>query len=301
MMKTNAKKLFTALTFSSFVSIAILALALMSNHSASAKTELSSLNTATSTAASASAVSAAAQTTGIIMPRTAVYALDTDNTIFVLWPGTTTFVRLFRVADAPVNGNLIGMDFRASTGNNNLLYALTDTGNIYTIGLNGANAGKATLISSMTATPNFPSGYQSLFDFNTVVDAVRLIGSDTTNYAVVNTGGNLATTAIQTSLTYNPADVAAGTTPRVAAGAYNNSVTGATSTIFYGIDYNRNTFITIDPATAGGSSATGGGVVRTIGSLVTPAGGRVIVRPTADIDIYTLSNGANRLVGVSGR
>src|SRR5215813_7039352 len=286
-MKTNAKKLFAALTISSLALTAILALGLMSSSSASAKSKLSPSNTVsapTSTAASASAMTAAAQTTatGIIMPRTAVYALDTDNTIFVLWPGTTTFVRLFRVADAPVNGNLIGMDFRASTGNNNLLYALTDTGNIYTIGLNGANAGKATLISSMTATPNFPSGYQSLFDFNTVVDAVRLIGSDTTNYAVVNTGGNLATTAIQTSLTYNPADVNAGKTPRVAAGAYNNSVTNATVTIFYGFDANLDNMITIDPATAGGSSATGGGVVRTIGPLVTPAGGRVKLSPTAD-------------------
>src|SRR5262245_40319694 len=301
MLKTNAKKLFAALTISSLALIALLALALMSSSSASAKTELSPPNTSTSMAASSSALSAAAQTTGIIMPRTPVYALDTDNTFFVLVPGTTTFVRLFRVADAPVDGNLIGIDFRASTGNNNIIYALTDRGKIYTIGLTGANLGKATLISTMTTTPNFPSGYQSLMDFNTVVDAVRLIGSDTTNYAVVNTGGNLATTAIQTSLTYNPADVNAGSTPRVSAGAYNNSVTGAKFTIFYGFDYNKDTMITIDPATPGGSSATGGGVVRTIGNLVTPTGGRVKVSSTADIDIYTLSNGANRLVGVSGR
>jgi len=306
MKKTTAKKLFAALTISSLALTALLALGLMSSPSASAKSKLSPSNTvgtSNSTAASSSAVSLAAQTTatGIIMPRTPVYALDTDNTFFVLVPGTTTFVRLFRVADAPVDGNLIGIDFRASTGNNNIIYALTDRGKIYTIGLNGANLGKATLISAMTTTPNFPSGYQSLMDFNTVVDAVRLIGSDTTNYAVVNTGGNLATTAIQTSLTYNPADVNAGSTPRVSAGAYNNSVTGAKFTIFYGLDYNKDTFVTIDPATPGGSSATGGGVLRTIGNLVTPTGGRVKVSPTADIDIYTLSNGANRLVGVSGR
>src|SRR5215510_3010865 len=306
MKKTTAKKLFAALTISSLALTALLALGLMSSPSASAKSKLSPSNTvgtSTSTAASSSAVSAAAQTTatGIIMPRTPVYALDTDNTFFVLVPGTTTFVRLFRVADAPVDGNLIGIDFRASTGNNNIIYALTDRGKIYTIGLNGANLGKATLISTMTTTPIFPSGYQSLFDFNTVVDAVRLIGSDTTNYAVVNTGGNLATTAIQTSLTYNPADVNAGTTPRVSAGAYNNAVTGATSTIFDGFDYNKDTMITIDPATPGGSSATGGGVLRTIGPLVTPTGGRDKLAPTSDCDIYTLSNGTNRLVGVSGR
>ncbi|MGH8015668.1 MAG: CBM35 domain-containing protein, partial [Candidatus Zixiibacteriota bacterium] len=50
-----------------------------------------------------------------------------------------------------------------------------------------------------------------------------------------------------------------------------------------------------------GSSATGGGVLRTVGNLVSSTGARVKVSPTADIDIYTLSNGANRLIGVSGR
>src|SRR5262249_58354469 len=54
-------------------------------------------------------------------------------------------------------------------------------------------------------------------------------------------------------------------------------------------------------AAAGGSSAAGGGVLRTIGKLVTPAGAPINTSPTADVDIYTLRNGANRLVGVSGR
>src|SRR5262245_43552730 len=118
MLKTNAKKLFAALTISSLALIALLALALMSSSSASAKTELSPPNTSTSMAASSSALSAAAQTTGIIMPRTPVYALDTDNTFFVLVPGTTTFVRLFRVAHAPGDGNSVEIDFRGAAVHN---------------------------------------------------------------------------------------------------------------------------------------------------------------------------------------
>src|SRR5215510_10487209 len=189
MKKTTAKKLFAALTISSLALTALLAVGLMSSPSASAKSKLSPSNTigaSSSTAASSAAVSAAAQTTatGIIMPRTPVYALDTDNTIFVLVPGTTTFVRLFRVADAPVDGNFIGIDFRPAVGNNNVLYANTDTGKLYTIGLTAATAGKATLVSTMT--PGFPSGYQSLFDFNPVLNAIRAIGSDGINYAVLN-------------------------------------------------------------------------------------------------------------------
>jgi hypothetical protein len=139
-------------------------------------------------------------------------------------------------------------------------------------------------------------------DFNPVVDAIRLIGTDALNYAVVKgTNGVLNTTAVQTSLTYNPNDINKGKSPKVGAGSYTNNVNGATVTIFYAIDHNLDSLVTIDPAAAGGSSATGTGVLRTIGPLVTPAGARIKVSPTADIDIYSPTNGVNRLVGVSGR
>jgi hypothetical protein len=301
MKKPNLKKAYATLTITSLALAASLTYGLISGHSTSAKSADSPFNISAAPAASSSAVSAAAQTTaaGIIMPRTPVIALDSDNTLFILVPGTTNFVRLVRVADAPVDGNLIGIDFRPGDGNNNSLYAVTDTGKIYTISLRAGTLGRATLVSTLATS--FPSGYQSLADFNPVVNALRLIGSDTFNYAVVNNGGSLNAMAIQTSLTYNSADVANGQPPRVSAGSYTNNVNGATATIFYGIDYNRDSLVTIDPPPTGGSSATGAGVLRTIGNLVTPAGGPINVSSTADIDIYTLSNGANRLVGVSGR
>jgi hypothetical protein len=294
--RPNMKKAFAILTFISLALAASLTYGLMNGHPASAKSASPS-NVSAAPAAISSATTAAAQ---VLMPRTLIYALDTDNTIFVLVPGTTSFVRLFRVADGAMDGNLIGIDFRPASGNNNVVYGVTDTGKLYTISLRAANLGAATLVSSMT--PNFPSGYQSLMDFNPVVDAIRLIGSDTLNYAVVKgTNGVLNTTAVQTSLTYNPNDVAKGTVPKVSSGSYNNNVNGATVTLFYACDYNRDTLVTIDPAAAGGSSATGTGVLRTIGPLVTPTGGRVKLSPLVDLDFYTLSNGTNRLVGVSGR
>jgi hypothetical protein len=297
MKRPNIKKAFAILTFISLALAATLTYGLMSGHTASAKSANSPSNISAAPAAISSAATAAAQ---LPMPRTAIYALDTDNTLFVLWPGTTSFVRLVRVPDGQVVGNLIGVDFRVSDGNNNRLYAQTDRGRLYTISLLPGTLGQATLVS--TLTPQFPSGYQSLMDFNPVIDAIRDIGSDTSNYAVVkDANGILNTTAVQTSLTYNPNDVNKGVTPKVSAGAYNNNFIGATATIFYAIDYNRDTLVTIDPATAGGSSATGGGVLRTIGPLVTTTGAPVNTSPTADIDIYTLRNGANRLVGVSGR
>jgi len=296
MKRPNLKKAFAILTFISLALAASLTYGLMSGHTASAKSASPS-NISAAPAAISSATTAAAQ---VIMPITPVYALDTDNTLFVLVPGTTTFVRLVRVPDGQADGNFIGIDYRVSDGNNNNLYALTDTGKLYTISLAAATLGRATLVSALT--PRFPSGYQSLMDFNPVVDAIRLIGSDALNYAVVKgTTGVLNTTAVQTSLTYNPNDVNKGAMPKVSAGSYNNNFIGATVTIFYALDNNLDTLVTIDPAAAGGSSATGGGVLRTIGNLVTPAGGRIKVSPTADLDIYTKVDGTNQLVGVSGR
>jgi hypothetical protein len=297
MKRPNIKKAFAILSFISLALAATLTYGLMNGHSASAKSASSPSNVSAAPAAISSATTAAAQ---VFMPRTAIYALDTDNTLFVLTPGTTSFVRLVRVPDGQADGNFIGIDFRAAAGNNNQVYALTDTGKLYTISLRAGTLGNATLVSSLT--PTFPSGYQSLMDFNPVVDAIRLIGSDTLNYAVVKgTNGVLNTTAVQTSLTYNPNDVAKGTVPKVSAGTYNNNVNGATVTLFYALDYNRDTLVTIDPAAAGGSSATGGGVLRTIGPLVTPTGSRVKLSALADLDFYTLQNGTNRLVGISGR
>jgi len=56
---------------------------------------------------------------------------------------------------------------------------VTNTGKIYTIDPTGAALGKATLISAIN--PRFPSGYQSLMDFNPVFNALSLIGDDCSN------------------------------------------------------------------------------------------------------------------------
>jgi hypothetical protein len=211
-------------------------------------------------------------------------------------PGTTSFVRLVRVTQA--NGNLIGIDFRPGDGKNTALYALADTGTIYTINLTATGLGNVTQVSNMTT--RFPSGVQSLMDFNPVVNALRLIGSDTLNYAVVNNAGNLNAMAIQTSLTYGATDVNRGRIPKVSAGTYDTNVVGAAATRFYFIDYDLDTFGTI-AAPVGGSSATAGGVLQTLGPLVNPTGQRINLSSTGDMDIYTTANGTNNLVGVSGR
>src|SRR5262249_10664601 len=287
MKRPKVKKAFAVLTVISLALAASLAYGLMSGRSASAKSEHNPSNksgisgASASTAASSSAVSAAAQS--VRLTKTPIYALSTNNTIYALWPGATSFTRLVRVTQA--NANLCGIDSRPAAGNNNVLYALTDTGAIYTINLPATGLGAVTKVSDLTS--RFPSGVQSLLDFNPVLDAIRLIGSDRLNYAVVNSGGNLNAMAIQTALSYNPNDVNKGVPPHVSAGSYNNNVVGATTTLFYAIDYDLDTFLTIQPATPGGSSATGGGVLQTLGPLVAPTGQRVNVSSTADYAFCT--------------
>jgi Domain of unknown function (DUF4394) len=100
---------------------------------------------------------------------------------------------------------------------------------------------------------------------------------------------------------YAAGDPNAGVSPKLTAGAYTNNRAGAANTIFYAIDHNLDTFVTIATKNATGSSNTGGGQLQTIGQLVSPTGGRINIGPNAGIDIYTDANGVNTLVGVSGR
>src|SRR5215475_7987296 len=288
---STMKKSLATLTLTALALSATVIPGLMSRHSASAESKLNSSQVAPAASAAAQDLTAVS---GVTLPNRNIYVLNNNNVLMVMYAGTTTLTRLVRLDDG--NSNFIGIDFRPA---DNRLYALTDTGILYTVALGAANLGTLTKVSALT--PRFDAGYQSLMDFNPVVDAIRLIGSDNSNYAVVkDANGILNTTAVQTALTYPAPDVNAGKDPNVSCGAYNNNVAGATVTIFYAIDYSKDTFVTIPPAAAGGSSATGGGQLQTIGNLVTPTGARVNFSPLAGIDIVTNANGANTAYGTSG-
>lgn len=290
MKKALATLAFTALALSNLVIPG-----LMGRYPASAASKLNSSRTSAAPAAISQPASLTTQDTGVIMPTTSIFALNTDNVLFVLRPQSNRFTQLVRVTQA--DGNLIGIDFRVSDG---LLYALTDTGSIYTINLSPPNLGAVTKVSDVN--PRLTAGYQSLMDFNPVLNALGLIGSNDQNLAVINAlGGNLNMTVAQTRVAYTAGDVNAGRDPNIACGSHTNNFAGATVTIFFGIDYDNDMFVTIPPDNPGGSSDTAGGQLQTIGRLVTPSGNPVNVSPTADFDIFiNQATGANNLIGVSG-
>ena len=229
-----------------------------------------------------------------------VYALLANNVIATVYGSKV----LKQSVVNNVEGNLIGLDFRPSQSsppdrnNSPGLYGLTDTGKIYTINVNVSGEITATLVSALTL--RFNGGFQSLADFNPVVDALRLIGSNDQNFAVVNSNGNLNATAQQTAITYAAGDPQAGQDPNLTAGTYNNNVAGAANTIFYGLDFATDSLVTIADVT-NGSSATGGGRLKTIGKLVDPAGKPINLLPDAGIDIYTDNTVGNAALVSNGR
>lgn len=250
-------------------------------------------------------VSAQTQTTavtsgparGVTVPNSRLYALTSDNSLYILRPGASSYVRGGRV-NVSDGGNLIGIDFRPADGK---LYGLTDRGGLYTIDLSLRYFGASTKVSNVT--PRFSGGFGALVDFNPVLNALRIAGSNDQNIAVVNSanGDNLGTTVVQTSFTYAQGDVNFGKDPEIVGGAYNNNFAGATSTLFYLVDHDLDTLVTISGKNATGSSNTGAGLLQTIGSFVDESGNALNMSPTTDFDIYTDTNGNNFLVGQTTR
>jgi hypothetical protein len=257
------------------------------------------------TAQTATTATTARSNTGIaagvtLPPGVPVYALTSDNAIHVLRPGQGQYTRLGRV-NTPDGGNLIGIDFRPADNTPTKLYGLTDLGTLYNIDVSTQRFGQITRVSTMN--PRFTGGFENIMDFNPVVNALRVTGSNDQNLAVVNgpNNANLGTVAVQTKFAYAQGDVNAGKDPELSGGAYTNNVAGAASTLFYVVDHDLDTLVTIADKTATGSSNTGGGQLQTIGSFYDEQGNKLNMSPTTDWDIYTDRSGINYLVGQTTR
>ena len=134
-----------------------------------------------------------------------------------------------RRASAPVRvrgaeGSLIGIDVRPSNG---MLYGVTSTAAIVTI---DPMSGAATKVSQLSEA--FESGGRAVVDFNPVADRLRLMGASGVSFRInVDTGA--VTRDGQLKYGEGPQ---AGTTPRITAGAYTNSMAGATATMLLTVD-----------------------------------------------------------------
>jgi hypothetical protein len=277
-MTMTMKKKLAIVTFITLAFVFSATSGLMGNHAVNAKT-----NVNPSTASALSPASSGAQ---FFYAGVQVYALGANNNTLYLLSGS----RFNRVgAISPVNGTVAECDFRPL---NNQLICVTNTSNVYTV--NPANA-SATFVGILS--PAINSGVSLLLDFNPMADAIRYIGSNDLNYAIVkNAAGNFNTVVVQTPVAFAAGDVSAGANPNLVAGAYDNNLSGLATTTFFAWDSGLDKIVTIADRLANGSSNTGGGKLQTIGTLF-DQNGMVDITPNAGFDITTFPQSGNLNVG----
>jgi len=204
----------------------------------------------TSTATSVADTATATQTGGPSSTTTATTIANTPTVTGTARPTCTAAVLLYGVtgdnrlvsfaSNAPstffsnslITGlqsgeTVLGMDFRPATSR---LYALGSSSRIYTLDV---TTGVATAVSSTPFTPAL-NGTAFGFDFNPVVDRIRVVSDADQNLRLdPNTG---AVAATDTVLAYATADPNFGLNPNVVGAAYTNSFSGTTTTTLYDID-----------------------------------------------------------------
>ncbi|MCW8087183.1 DUF4394 domain-containing protein [Sabulicella glaciei] len=134
-----------------------------------------------------------------------------------------------RRASAPVRvsgaeGRLLGIDQRPADGR---LYGLTDAGQIVTL---DPMTGRATAVSRLSE--RLDAGGRAVVDFNPAADRLRVMGLSGQNLRVNVENGQAV---VDGTLKYAPGEWS-GTSPRVTAGAYTNSMAGTTSTMLLTLD-----------------------------------------------------------------
>ena len=197
--------------------------------------------------------------------------LTSNNTIVLYNANSRKFKDPIQVTG--IDGNLLGIDFRPLNG---LLYGVTDTDKIYTI---DPKTGAATFVSQLSVS--FNGGFQSGFDFNPVIDRLRLTGSNDQSFAVnVDTG----VVAVGGNLNYT-----SGVDPNITGSAYTNSFPGVPAatrtTALFGIDYDLDVLVTQNPMT---------GTLTQVGAL------GVNFAPITGFDIFSPTAGTNSAYALSG-
>jgi hypothetical protein len=154
--------------------------------------------------------------------------LTADNALVRIDSETRRAAAPVRITGA--DGRVMGIDQRPQDG---MVYGVTDRGQIVTI---DAGTGRATQVSRISG---FDPGGRAVVDFNPVANRLRVMGLNGVNLRVnVETGE----AARDGALKFAAGTPMAEQQPRITAGAYTNSVAGATGTALYTIDTLTRTF-----------------------------------------------------------
>jgi hypothetical protein len=168
-------------------------------------------------------------------------------------PGTVSFS--VTISGLQAGESLLGIDRRPANG---LLYGLGSSSALYTI---SSTTGVATPVGAVPFAPSL-SGTAFGFDFNPVVDRIRVVSTDTSNFRLNPNDGTVAAT--DTRLSYVAGDSGMGLAPRIVGSAYTNNVSGTAVTTLFGIDSNRD--VLVRQGGPDGMPSPNGGLLTTIGA-----------------------------------
>lgn len=161
-------------------------------------------------------------------------------------------------ASTPITGlvgqdsfeSVLGIDFRPATGQ---LYALGNApGSIYRLYTINTATGVATQVGADITTI---SATNVGFDFNPVVDRIRIVTDADQNHRFNPDTGASAGTDV--NLAYAAGDANANANPNVVGAAYTNNFSGAVTTTLYDIDSGLNVLTTQNPPNNGTLNTVG--------------------------------------------
>lgn len=144
---------------------------------------------------------------------------------------------------------VVGIDYRPATGH---LYGLSDGNALYRLDV---NSGAATLVGTGFTTQL--NGGDFGFDFNPVIDRIRIVSDGNQNLVAHPDTGN-ANVATTTPVFYAAGDVSEGRDPNVVHHAYDRNVAGTLATQLYAIDSRLDVLV---------RQANNAGTLTTVGAL----------------------------------
>jgi hypothetical protein len=180
-----------------------------------------------------------------------IFAITTANVLLRFDSGAPgTMLSTTTISGLQAGEDLLGIDFRPANGQ---LYGLGSTSRLYTI---DSTTGVATQVGAGPFAAVL-SGTNFGFDFNPVVDRIRVVSDANQNLRLNPNTGTLAAT--DTVLAYAVGDANAAIDPNLVGIAYTNNIAGATITTLYGIDSNLDILTIQNPPN--------NGTLNTVGSL----------------------------------
>jgi hypothetical protein len=234
-----------------------------------------------------------------------LFALTADGRLLTMRAGVPGRITSeLNLTGIPASERLVGIDFRPKTSQ---LYAVDTASRVYTIEI---DSGKATQVGNAPFAPAL-DGFSTGLDFNPVPDRIRLITNNEQNLRLNPDTG--ATAGVDTALSYDAADLNAGTNPLAVGAGYTNSRAGATSTTLYVIEAEKDV-LTTQGSIGGAPVSPNTGRLFTIGKLgidvseivgfdIAPRGNAAFLAATAPNGITTqlytvnLNTGSTVLLG----